>query len=198
MLATANQTYQQYQSFKGEINYSLWNYSCQLGVLTKGLTHSVTTWVDVPEGYFILRIMDLGSSKFLKSVFTKPLSRVAQYQRNKVFDIEKQNLRPTLMLTYRIITITVKLGKGALFCKWGLENSQIWSKAERWSETSFTTYQISKYVDKRSRIDIFYGWRIWWLSITPGFTSFSLEGRQLIYSLAIVNLMSVWWKKDRT
>ena len=96
------------------------------------------------------------------------------------------------MLTQRIITITVKLREESfIFCERGLKVPKYGQAELVEAETSFTTYQEFQSMLTRDRIDIFMVGEFD-LSSTPSLHRFPLEEDvKLIYSLAIVNLMSM-------
>lgn len=194
MLATANQTYPTVQSFKERLT-SLYGTQLSTRVLTKGLTHSVDIELTYLKDAFIptnngLFWEVLG---FLKECLYKPLSRVAQYQ-NRVFDIEKQNLKTYLDVdTENNYYYSEVKGRELYFVNEGLKVPKYGQAELVEAETSFTAYQEFQSMLTRDRIDIFMVGEFDDYQVLQGLHRFPLEGRQVdlqfSYSQPYVNVV---------
>ena len=194
MLATANQTYPTVQSFKERLAF-LYGTQLSTRVSTKGLTHSVDieltylkdTFIPTNDGLFW---EVLG---FLKECLYKPLSRVAQYQ-NKVFDIEKQNLKTYLDVdTENNYYYSEVKGRELYFVNEGLKVPKYGQAELVEAETSFTAYQEFQSMLTRDRIDIFMVGEFDDYQVLQALHRFPLEGRQVdlqfSYSQPYVNVV---------
>ena len=194
MLATANQTYPTVQSFKERLA-SLYGTQLSTRVLTKGLTHSVDIELTYLKDAFIptnngLFWEVLG---FLKECLYKPLSRVAQYQ-NRVFDIEKQNLKTYLDVdTENNYYYSEVKGRELYFVNEGLKVPKYGQAELVEVETSFTAYQEFQSMLTRDRIDIFMVGEFDDYQVLQALHRFPLEGRQVdlqfSYSQPYVNVV---------
>ena len=129
----------------------------------------------------------------MKECLYKPLSRVAQYQ-NKVFDIEKQNLKTYLDVdTENNYYYSEVKGRELYFVNEGLKVPKYGQVELVEAETSFTAYQEFQSMLTRDRIDIFMVGEFDDYQVLQGLHRFPLEGRQVdlqfSYSQPYVNVV---------